>query len=192
MSSYKYERLLSTTIDNALLHLWISVANSRNHVSRDVRNQILVRWFKPKINKIQYKTIKKEIKSIIQAGKYGTALLEERLCELRELSQSYRDSLNDMHKLHYLLEYLREDHEITADLNEGVSEYLPSTLYVSQAHLEQCFSDEQQQIKPLSVTLSNINVDNFIHIVQLFGFHKVELNTHPTSSLPIVELSVVN
>lgn len=192
MSSYKYERLLSTTIDNALLHLWISVANSRNHVSRDVRNQILVRWFKPKINKIQYKTIKKEIKSIIQAGKYGTALLEERLCELRELSQSYRDRLNDMHKLHYLLEYLREDHEITADLNEGVSEYLPSTLYVSQAHLEQCFSDEQQQIKPLSVTLSNINVDNFIHIVQLFGFHKVELNTHPTSSLPIVELSVVN
>lgn len=192
MSSYKYERLLSTTIDNALLHLWISVANSRNHVSRDVRNQILVRWFKPKINKIKYKTIKKEIKSIIQAGKYGTALLEERLCELRELSQSYRDRLNDMHKLHYLLEYLREDHEITADLNEGVSEYLPSTLYVSQAHLEQCFSDEQQQIKPLSVTLSNINVDNFIHIVQLFGFHKVELNTHPTSSLPIVELSVVN
>ncbi len=192
MSSYKYERLLSTTIDNALLHLWISVANSRNHVSRDVRNQILVRWFKPKINKIKYKTIKKEIKSIIQAGKYGTALLEERLCELRELSQSYRDRLNDMHKLHYLLEYLREDHGITADLNEGVSEYLPSTLYVSQAHLEQCFSDEQQQIKPLSVSLSNINVDNFIHIVQLFGFHKVELNAHPNSSLPIVELSVVN
>ena len=192
MSSYKYERLLSTTIDNALLHLWISVANSRNHVSRDARNQILVRWFKPKINKIKYKTIKKEIKSIIQAGKYGTALLEERLCELRELSQSYRDRLNDMHKLHYLLEYLREDHGITADLNEGVSEFLLSTLYVSQAHLEQCFSDEQQQIKPLMVSLSNINVDNFIYIVQLFGFHKVELKTHPTSSLPIVELSIVN
>jgi len=152
----------------------------------------LVRWFKPKINKIKYKTIKKEIKSIIQAGKYGTALLEERLCELRELSQSYRDRLNDMHKLHYLLEYLREDHGITADLNEGVSEYLPSTLYVSQAHLEQCFSEEQQQIKPLMVSLSNINVDNFIYIVQLFGFHKVELKTHPTSSLPIVELSTVN
>ena len=191
MSSYKYERLLSTTIDNALLHLWISVANSRNHVSRDVRNQILVRWFKPKINKIKYKTIKKEIKSIIQAGKYGTALLEERLCELRELSQSYRDRLNDMHKLHYLLEYLKEDHGIRADLNEGVSEYLPSTLYVSQADLEQCFSDEQQQIRPLTVSLSNINMDNFIHIFQLFGFHKVELNTHPTSSL-LIELSVVN
>ncbi|OLQ78276.1 hypothetical protein BIT28_25125 [Photobacterium proteolyticum] len=192
MSNFKYERLLSITIDNALLHLWITVASSGCYVPRGVRNQILVRWFKPKIKQAKYKLIKKELKSIFLAGKASGSLLEERLCELRELSQSYRGRLNDMHKLHYLLEHLREEHGIRADLSEGIVEYQPNTLYVSQKKLEQCFSDDKRQLKPILAMLSEINMDSFVQIVQSFGFHKVEGRNNTPHGVPFAYLHSID
>ncbi|HAS6227693.1 TPA: DUF2913 family protein [Vibrio vulnificus] len=174
MSSYKYERLLSITIDNALLHLWISVASAGQHVPRETRNQILVKLFKPKVKQAKYKLIKKELKSIVLAGRDHSGLLEKRLCELRELSLGYREKLNDMHKLHYLLEHLREDYGIKADLSEGVVDYQPNTLYVSQEKLEQCFSEDKRQLKPILAMLSGIDMARLTSLVQSFGFHEVE------------------
>lgn len=174
MSNYNYEQLLSTTIDNALLHLWISVASTGLCVPRRVRNQILVKWFKPKVKQAKYKLIKQELKSIVLAGKDPAVLLEERLCDLRELSQSYREKLNDMHKLHYLLEHLWEVHGIQADLSEGVVEYQPKTLYVSKKRLEESFSDDKRQLQPILTTFSGIKFTSLADIVQNFGFHRVE------------------
>ncbi|HFQ4838935.1 TPA: DUF2913 family protein [Vibrio vulnificus] len=173
MSNYNYERLLSITVDNALLHLWITVASTNQCVPREVRNQILVKWFKPKVKQAKYKLIKKELKSIVVAGKKRAVLLEERLCDLRELSQSYRKKLNDMHKLHYLLEHLREEHDIYADLSECVVEYQPKTLYVSQKKLEGSFSDDKRQVQPILATLSGIEFTKLADIVQNFGFHRM-------------------
>lgn len=174
MSSYNYERLLSITIDNALLHLWLSVVYANKHVPKQARNQILIRWFKPKVKDAKYKPIKKELKAMIQIARERSDFLEERLCELQKLSQNHRDNLNDMHKLHYLLEYLREEHDIQADLSEGVVEYRPNTLYVSQEILEQCFSNDKRQLKPIETMLSGVDLMRFQSLVHDFGYHKVE------------------
>ncbi|KAA8597701.1 hypothetical protein F0Z19_3856 [Vibrio cyclitrophicus] len=174
MSNYKYEQLLSITIDNALLHLWISVATTEQYVSREARSQILVKWFKPKIKQAKYKLIKKDLRSIVLTGRANANLLEKRLCELRELSLSNRKKVNDMHKLHYLLEHLNEDYGIKADLTEGVVEYQPNTLYVSKKNLEDCFSEGKCQVKPILMILSGINIFTLTSYIQKFGFHKVE------------------
>lgn len=192
MSNYNYERLLSVTIDNALLHLWISVASTKKCVPRGIRNQILVKWFRPKIKQTDYKLIKKEIKSIVIAGKDPNVLLEERLCDLRELSQSYREKLNDMHKLHYLLEHLREGHGIQADLSEGVIEYQPKTLYVSQKRLEGSFSDDKRQLQPILTTLSGIEFTKLADIVKNFGFHKLEERPKSHNNMPSAYLHITS
>ncbi|WCE28805.1 DUF2913 family protein [Vibrio sp. SCSIO 43137] len=192
MSNYKYERLLSTTVDNALLHLWISVASSTKQVPRETRNQILVKWFKPKVKQPKYKLIKKELKSMLLVGREKGGLLEERLCELRKLSQHYRKKLTDMHKLHYLLEHLREEHGINADLTEGVVEHQFNTLYVSQEKLESCFSDEKRQIKPVQANLFEIDTDNFVRVVQNFGFHQVKLCDSSPEGMTSIVLRSIN
>lgn len=110
------------------------------------------------------------MKSIVQAGRDHSGLFEKRLCELRELSLDYRDKLNDMHKLHYL----REDYDIKAHLSDGVVDYQPNTLYVSQEKLEQCFSEDKRHLKPILAMLSGIDMARLTSFVQNFGFHKVE------------------
>ncbi|RZP71908.1 DUF2913 family protein [Vibrio vulnificus] len=173
MSNYQYERLLSTTVDNALLHLWLSAAISKHYLPRESRNHILVKWIKPKVKLAKYRLIKKELKSMVQAGKERNSNLEARLCELSDLSRAYREKITDIHKLHYLLEHLREEHGISADLSDGVTEHQPGTLYIEQRELETCFSEDKRQLKPILITLSQINIENFSRIVREFGFHEI-------------------
>ncbi|EJX5613416.1 DUF2913 family protein, partial [Vibrio parahaemolyticus] len=171
-----------------LLHLFISVAYSERHVTREARNQILLRWFKPRLKQNKYRLIKKEIKSIILAGKEHHSLLEERLCDLRELSQHYQTKLNDMHKLHYLLEHLREEHGIKADLSDDITQYQPNTIYISKQHLEQCFSNDKKQLKPLLFILSKVDINSFTKFVGDFGFHKLELNEEMINDMAAVRV----
>ncbi|MFW1364120.1 DUF2913 family protein [Vibrio parahaemolyticus] len=99
----------------------------------------MLKWLKPKVKQVKYKLIKKELKSIVLAGRDHSGWLEKRLCELRELSLDYREKLNDMHKLHYLLEHLREDYGIKTDLSEGVVGYQPNTLLYRKKNWSSAF-----------------------------------------------------
>ena len=190
MSRYKYEQVLSSTIDNALLHLWIKVASSKRYISKAARNDILVKWFKPKLKSDKYKIVKNEIRLFLLAGREQTYLLESRLYELHELSREYRNKLSDMHKLNYLVEFLREEHAIDSDLSDGITTYLPNTVYISQKNVEQSFSVDNRQVSPLLVTLFESDVDAFISIVQELGFHRAVKIDETTVSISVLDTCI--
>lgn len=164
MSNYQYEQQLSRVVDNALLYLWITVAGMRGYTRRSVRNQLLVSWLKPKVKDSQYKLIKKELKEMLLAGKHPESQLEESLCELSKLSTDYKDKLTDMHRFYYLLECLRMDHSIHADLSDNLEYCRVDTIYAYQKDVEECFCDNNQ-IKPLRMFVLSSELDNVIRLI---------------------------
>jgi hypothetical protein len=72
--------------DNCLLHLYSILDATKGFVPTVARNAILVRYLKSKEKTLMYKTIKKDIKTLILTGRKGTMNLEAKLLELKELN----------------------------------------------------------------------------------------------------------
>ena len=76
MSKTQYYQQLSSVIDNALLHLYCQIATTERFVPIAQRNTILNRFLKPKIKDLRYKTIKGDIKRMVQIGQRPGGNLE--------------------------------------------------------------------------------------------------------------------
>ncbi|WP_375748143.1 DUF2913 family protein [Vibrio sp. HN007] len=185
---YKYEQLLTITVDNALLHLWIHVAQSKRFVPTSTRNQVLINWIKPKIKNAQFKLVKNDLKSMIKVAREG-ANLEERLCELRALSLDYQSKLTDMHKLHYLLEHLRVEHDVHSEQLEVIEAYTPNTMYIAQKEIEESFSESNEQITPIKGLYTGDDIETLIQRIEAFGEHSVERLGHQVDGCYTFELT---
>lgn len=63
MSEQSYHKLLKSTFENALLHLYFKVSASQSFVKEVQRNKILIDFLKPKLREQRYSLIKKKAKS---------------------------------------------------------------------------------------------------------------------------------
>lgn len=59
MSEQSYHKLLKSTFENALLHLYFKVSASQSFVKEVQRNKILIDFLKPKLREQRYSLIKK-------------------------------------------------------------------------------------------------------------------------------------
>jgi tRNA-binding EMAP/Myf-like protein len=170
MTNYEYERLLSATVDNALLYLWINVASSKRRVPTTARNKLLVAWLKPKIKDAKYKIIKSELKSMILSARDKNGRLEEGLIRLHELSQKHRTQLNDMYKFNHLLHQLK-DLDYASELYEIKEQYDEKTIYFSEEEIESCFTESNQQIASIHAYASRGHMDAIVDTVNQIGSH---------------------
>jgi hypothetical protein len=165
-----YERLLSATVDNALLYLWINVANSKRRVPTKSRNQLLIAWLKPKIKDAKYKKIKNELKSMILSARDKNGRLEDGLIRLQELSREHRAQFNDMYQLNQLLLKLKEL-DYSSELYELEQEYDAKTMYISEDEIARCFNESNQQIASIHAYASKNCVDAIVDVVNQIGTH---------------------
>lgn len=190
-------QLLSTTIENALLCLYISVSNSTGFVPFEKRNLIISRFLKPKLKDSRYKSIKKELKQILIIARASNGNLEDKLWELNMLSLKHVQKLDDATKLFDQLNYLHDTHDIDAKL---FTEQQPDTpeenvIYVLPEHIEHCFDNNGIQIAPLSLFIHGAKaaaLPNLINGHSLFFAELKEFNDsrqqahillHPLSNL---------
>ncbi|TOB99329.1 hypothetical protein CGJ93_24390, partial [Vibrio parahaemolyticus] len=102
MSEQSYHKLLKTTFENALLHLYFKVSASQNFVKEVQRNKILIDFLKPKLREQRYSLIKKKLKTIcLMKNKFGS--IEKHLSGIIQQYSSIK-SKNDVDKLYDLLE----------------------------------------------------------------------------------------
>jgi len=165
-----YERLLSVTVDNALLYLWIKVANSKRHVPTKARNQLLITWLKPKVKLAKYKKIKNELKSMILSARGKNGRLEGGLIRLHELSKEHRARLNDMYQLNQLLRQLKEL-GYPSELHEAGQDYNEKTMYICEEEIARCFNKSNQQIASIHAYASKDSVDAIVDAVNQIGTH---------------------
>ncbi|EJL6785718.1 DUF2913 family protein, partial [Vibrio alginolyticus] len=73
MSEQLYYKLLKSTFENALLHLYFKVSASQSFVKEEQRNKILIDFLKPKLKEQRYSLIKKNLKTIcLMKNKFGS------------------------------------------------------------------------------------------------------------------------
>jgi hypothetical protein len=77
---------LRTLCDNCLLHLYSTLDSTTGFVPTVARNAILVKFLKPKEKALMYKTLKRDIKTLILTGRKATMNLEVEILELKTLN----------------------------------------------------------------------------------------------------------
>ncbi|GAL14648.1 hypothetical protein JCM19233_5660 [Vibrio astriarenae] len=108
MSSTQYRDELDTLVTHALLHLLCQVAHSSRFVPSHKRDEILVKFIKPKVSDKAYRAIKSELKTMVSIGKKKGGQLERKLYKLQTLSAQSKASINAMEGLYKLLSFLEK------------------------------------------------------------------------------------
>jgi len=146
-----YDELLSSTVDNALLHLWMKVSTSKQFVPTKTRNEWLVKYFKPKLKDSNYKLIKNDLKTMLRIARHPNGDLERRLNELHDLSDKHLR--NDVQTLYAWLNWIFDEHGIESKLWEETEERPEGVLCMRRKSLLEAFSDTNQQIAPVPMFL---------------------------------------
>ncbi|MDE1271030.1 MULTISPECIES: DUF2913 family protein [Vibrio] len=177
MLDNSYHKLLQTTFENTLLHLYLQVYNSKSFVKEEQRNKIIIDFLKPKVKQARYSTIKKKLKTVcLMKNKFGS--IEKHLDDI--LSQySTVETKNDVEKLYSLL----EDFEIAGmktKLIEETPQQESDVVYLDRAHIDNCFSDDNNsQVAPISLFIHTEDLSVFLKCLTeqlFFKFEKKQVN----------------
>ncbi|WP_159737139.1 DUF2913 family protein [Vibrio atypicus] len=173
MHDNSYHKLLQTTFENTLLHLYSQINVSKSFVKEEQRNKIIIDFLKPKLKQTRYSTIKKKLKTVcLMKNKFGS--IEKHLNSI--LSQySSVAAKNDVEKLYSLLESF-ESAGMATKLIEETPQQEANVVYLDRAHIDNCFSDDDNsQIAPISLFIHTDNLSVFVKCLTEQLYFKFEL-----------------
>ncbi|HIF9334053.1 TPA: DUF2913 family protein [Photobacterium damselae] len=175
MSNSPYHALLSNVVDNALLHLYSEVSASARFVPTIKRNEILVRYLKPKLKSSKYKLVKAELKTMIGIGRKQEGNLEVKLIELNQLANKHRQDTTDAHSLFKLMELLDAEHDFDSKLFNPDIISVADVIYILPDHIEHCFADDGKQVAPVSLFIESERVTELLLAVDNSELFTTEL-----------------
>ncbi|HBC3544345.1 TPA: DUF2913 family protein [Vibrio parahaemolyticus] len=188
---FDYYYKLNTLVTNALLHLLCKVATSKRHVPISTRNEILIKYLKPKVADKSLSNIKKDIKLMLSVARKKGGNLEMKLHELNV--QASKAKLAGAERLYNLLVYLYDEEGIESRLFEEGSEAEPGILYMIEEHIEHGFDDNHKQVTPLSMLIQLERAPELIDVINHHGYfiaemkewnaetHQAHILVHPTA-----------
>ena len=169
--------ILCDVINNALLHLYLTVAETSRFIPMVKRNEILVRYLKPLVKDKVYRSTRKELRDFLSLGKRASCNLEAKLVELHELSLRYDKNASDARRLFDLLGKI--EHQLgfsTRFINYLNGEQpKPDTLYMVQEHVESAFIESGKQVAPVSLFLESEKVERVLEFINSNGLFQAEL-----------------
>ncbi|ABX49166.1 MULTISPECIES: DUF2913 family protein [Shewanella] len=172
--------IFNDVLDNALLHLYMSVAETERFTPKAKRNDILVRYLKPMIKDKRYQQAKKEIKRLVALGRVASCDLESKLIELNELSQRYDLQATKAKQLFDLLTCIETELALPARFlnvaDNGIK--LPNTIYMLQEHIDNGFTLAGEQIAPVSLFLESDKVIGVVDLINAAGLFLAEIQQY--------------
>ncbi|EHK2924586.1 DUF2913 family protein [Vibrio parahaemolyticus] len=188
---FDYYNNLNTLVTNALLHLLCKVSSTTRHVPTATRNEILVKYLKPKVTDKSLSNIKKDIKLMLNVARKKGGNLEMKLHELNV--QASKAKLAGAERLYHLLVYLYDEEGIESRLFEEGSETEPGILYMIESHIDHCFNIENKQVAPCSMLIQLERAPELIGSINNHGYflaemkewnaetHQAHILIHPTA-----------
>ncbi|WP_077755551.1 DUF2913 family protein [Shewanella psychrophila] len=177
-----FNYLVSNLVDNALLHLYFSIEETSRFIPMSKRNEILVRYLKPKLKDEHYRQIKSEVRSMLSIGRSTKGDLETKLVEVRNLYQGRDKRLTDAHKLFDLLKILRCEQGLGNRLVNTNEKSVPEFIYMLEENVEQGFNQAGDQIAPVSLFLESNKINVVIEVVKRTGIFSAELQPLTTDT----------
>ncbi|EKO3607014.1 DUF2913 family protein [Vibrio metschnikovii] len=177
---FDYYHNLHNLITLALLHLLCKVSSTRRFVPVTTRNEILVKFLKPKLKEPSLANIKKDIKLMINVARKKGGNLEKRLYELN--SQANRTKLIGAEKLYSLLVHLYDVEGIESRLFEEGQDAEHGVLYMLEDQIEHGFDHEHKQVAPLSMIIQLERAPELIDSINEHGLFIAEMNEWNTDT----------
>lgn len=158
-------------IDNGLLHLYLTTAETSRFTTKGKRNNILISYLKPMIKDKRYQPCKKDIKNLLLFARVVNSDLEAKLVELRDLSLRYASNATDAKQLFNLLTIIKREQGFPAFFLNGISDpkRVPNTIYIVQEHVENGFIDTGEQVAPVSLFLESDKVETLVDFINETG-----------------------
>ncbi|MDK9783722.1 DUF2913 family protein [Vibrio sp. B172a] len=187
---FDYYHNLHNVITHALLHLLCKVSSTQRFVPVTTRNEILIKYLKPKLSDRSLSNIKKDIKLMLNVARKKGGNLEMRLNQLN--SKSSKATLVGAEKLYNLLVHLYDAEGIESRLFEEGSEAEPNIIYMIEEQIEYGFNQEHKQIAPLSMLIQLERAPELIDSINAHGLfiaemkewnaetHQAHILVHPT------------
>ncbi|HIF5960624.1 TPA: DUF2913 family protein [Vibrio parahaemolyticus] len=170
---FEYYRNLNNLVTHALLHLLGKVSETARHVPVSTRNEILIRYLKPKVTNKGLSNIKKDIKLMLNVARKQGGNLEMRLYDLH--SQAKCIKLAGAEKLYSLLVHLYDVEGIESRLFEEGSAAEAGILYMLEEQVEHGFDHEKKQVTPLSMLIQLERASELIDSINQHGLFLAEM-----------------
>ncbi|KFA99635.1 DUF2913 family protein [Vibrio sp. ER1A] len=170
---FEYYKNLHSLVSHALLHLLFQVSTSSRYVPVTRRNEILLKYLKPKLNDKALLNIKKDIKLMIQTARSKGSNLEMKLYEINEKAKQTK--IAGAEKLYSLLVYLYDEERIESRLFEEGQAAEPGILYMLEEHIEHCFDHDDSQVAPLSMLIQLERAPELIDVINRHGWFIAEM-----------------
>ena len=170
---FEYYHNLHNLVTHALLHLLGKVSATSRHVPISTRNEILIRYLKPKVNNKGLSNIKKDIKLMLNMARKRGGKLEMKLYDLN--SQANRTKLVGAEKLYNLLVHLYDVEGIESRLFEEGREADAGILYMIEEQVEHGFDHEHKQVTPLSMLIQLERAPELIESINQHGLFLAEI-----------------
>ena len=170
---FDYYHNLHDTVTHALLHLLSKVSTTNRHVPVQTRNDILIKYLKPKLKDKRLANIKKDIKLMLMTARQKGGNLEMKLHDLN--TQANQTKLAGAEKLYSLLVYLYDEEGIESRLFEEGSEAEPGILYLIEEQIEHGFDQGHNQVAPLSLLIQLARTPELIHAINTHGLFLAEM-----------------
>ena len=137
------------TIDNALLHLYLTVKEEKRFTPTTKRNEILRKYLKAISTNPATTYIKKDIKKLLIAARKSKNSLEQKLLSLK----AKESEKSDLRQLFNLLNLIAKKHNLealflTKSEEDTVQE---NTLYMYKEQIEEGFNSKGELLKHLSI-----------------------------------------
>tara|TARA_B100001059_G_C17838669_1_gene590202 strand:- start:10232 stop:10813 length:582 start_codon:yes stop_codon:yes gene_type:complete len=169
---FGYYHQLCDTITHSLLHLLCKVSEQQRFVPVSRRNEILVKYLKPKLNNKQFSSVKKDIKLMIQTARAKGSNLEEKLYLLNEKAKETK--IGGLEPLYSLLDYLSDKQGLDSELYRSDATMESDVLYLSEEHLKQ--DDTSTTSRPaVSIYTRSEQITRIVDDIQRHGSYTAEM-----------------
>ena len=165
-----YPNTVKKFCDSSLLHLYLSCSETTRFVPMHKRNEWLVKYLKPQLNKAEYKPLKKDIKSLLLLGKRRTANLEKQILRLRGLVNNFD---NDVEQFYALLSLLEDELKLPSSLQRNPK--LKEQICISEQCIDSGFDKLGCQISPLGITVYSTQWSKLDELVKRHGHFSLEI-----------------
>ncbi|PMI46066.1 DUF2913 family protein [Vibrio cyclitrophicus] len=172
----KHYQALDELVTNALLALYCTMSQQGGFWTTKKRNELLVKFIKPKLKKPQFLTCKNEIKTMLNIGRSATGSLEQKLWDINRLNLEYQAKFSQADELYIMLSGLFEQHQFPSMLENSEKDLERDTLYMKEKGIENGFDEDNNQIKPLAMTVKTERLKALIEAVQAKGIYRVEVD----------------
>ncbi|WP_299139086.1 DUF2913 family protein [uncultured Vibrio sp.] len=172
----KHYQALDSLVTHALLALYCTISQQGGFWTAKRRNELLVKVIKPKVKQSQFSTCKPEIKTMLSIGRSPTGNLERKLWDVNRLNLEYQAKFSQADELYIMLTGLFEQHQFPSMLEDSEKDRERDTLYMKEKGIENGFDEDNNQIKPLAMTVRTERLKALIEAVQANGIYRVEVD----------------